>query len=296
MNAIEPRDAGRSADAFLARYAERRDRLGGDAQVREDAASLLRESGLPSRRVEAWKYTDLRPLAGLRLLADAPFVAADQAAALLGRFDLASGGLSGAARLVFVNGRLDEASSRLAAGIAVEHGVPAGTLSRPEREAFVALNGMLSEDGARIRVGAGVDAGRLLVVLLGAGPRESGAVSSHPRVCVLLEAGARLSLLEIAHGEGLYVNNPVLEVELRDRAHLDHVLLQDEGMEALHFSTVYADVAAGAAYDSFSLALGARLVVVEFEGRRLLVGVTRGGMALIAEGAAEFAQYIDDGG
>lgn len=43
-------------------------------------------------------------------------------------------------------------------------------------------------------------------------------------------------------------------------------------------------------------AMGARLVVVEFEGRRLLVGVTRGRMDLIAEGSSEFAQYIDDGG
>ncbi len=42
-------------------------------------------------------------------------------------------------------------------------------------------------------------------------------------------------------------------------------------------------------------ALGARLVVVEFEGRRLLVGVTRQRMDLIAEGSSEFAQYIDDG-
>ena len=42
-------------------------------------------------------------------------------------------------------------------------------------------------------------------------------------------------------------------------------------------------------------ALGARLVVVEFEGRRLLVGVTRQRMDLIAEGSGEFAQYIDDG-
>jgi flagellar protein FliO/FliZ len=42
-------------------------------------------------------------------------------------------------------------------------------------------------------------------------------------------------------------------------------------------------------------AMGGRLVVVEFEGRRLLVGVTRTSMSLLAEGQAEFAQYIDDG-
>ncbi|USI73715.1 FliO/MopB family protein [Sphingomonas morindae] len=48
--------------------------------------------------------------------------------------------------------------------------------------------------------------------------------------------------------------------------------------------------------DAISMgAMGARLVVVEFEGRRLLVGVTRGRMDLIAEGAGDFAPFIDDG-
>jgi flagellar protein FliO/FliZ len=41
-------------------------------------------------------------------------------------------------------------------------------------------------------------------------------------------------------------------------------------------------------------ALGARLVVVEFEGRYLLVGVTRGRMDLIAEGGGDFAQILSD--
>ena len=268
MNAIEPRNAGK----FLALYEQRALREQGHQpaagrQARDDAASLLRDAGLPSRRIEAWRYTDLRLLSGLTLAADMPALAPGDASRLLGRLDLESAGLSDAPRLVFVNGRLDGALSRLPDGVAITPGAQYGRLARPGRDTLVALNSMLSEDGAAIHVGAGVDAGRLLLVLLAAGGGQDQAVSSHPRFSVLLEAGARLSLLEIAHGEGLYVNNPVLEVELRHDAHLTHVLLQDESAEALHFSTVYAETAALASYDSFSLALGARLARHEVHAR-----------------------------
>jgi flagellar protein FliO/FliZ len=42
---------------------------------------------------------------------------------------------------------------------------------------------------------------------------------------------------------------------------------------------------------------GGRLAVVEFEGKRLLVGISRAGIQLISEAPGEeFARYIDDGG
>ncbi len=275
MNAIQPPQAaqpGHNAQRFLDVYEARKQTLPGAVQDRDEAAALLRLSGLPTRRLEAWKYTDLRLLTGLTLLGEPPAPDAGWGAAQLARLDLAAAGLAEASRLVFVNGRLDAALSRLPEDLDVEAGVSFGTLAHPQREPLVALNTMLSEDGARIHVRAGKDAGRLLLILLGAGaagPEGAGraAVSAHPRFSVLLEEGASLRLLEIARGDGLYVNNPVLEVELRERACLSHVLLQDEARQALHFSTVYAAVGQGAAYDSFSLALGAALARHEVHAR-----------------------------
>ena len=41
---------------------------------------------------------------------------------------------------------------------------------------------------------------------------------------------------------------------------------------------------------------GGRIAVVEFEGRRILVGVSRGRMDVLGEAPIDgFAQYIDDG-
>ena len=49
--------------------------------------------------------------------------------------------------------------------------------------------------------------------------------------------------------------------------------------------------------DAVSLgATGGKLAVVEFEGKRLLVGISRGRMDLLSEAPIDgFASYIDDG-
>jgi len=257
VNAIEPRRqdrpaAGLDAGAFLARF-----EAGGNASDtrRRDAAEQLRAEGFPRRRTEAWKYTDLAPLAQLGL---ATRRVADPLR-LLERVDLGGTALAATPRLVFVNGVVDDALTRLPDGMALDCQDTRERLARPESQPMAALNLMLNERTMRLHVPPGRDCGRLVVVMLGEGGPAAEAAHAHPSLALHLGEGARLSLLEVAHGSGVYVNNPLLEVSLRPRAHLTHVLLQDEGPEALHFSTVYASVAAGASYDSFTLGLGASL-------------------------------------
>ncbi len=97
-----------------------------------------------------------------------------------------------------------------------------GTLARPDAEPMVALNTMLAEDGAMIGVPAGVDAGTLLLVSLG-GDLHGTPSAFHPRHAVTLAPGARLTLVEVAHGRGHYLHNPVMEVHVAKGATLTHV-------------------------------------------------------------------------
>ena len=251
MNAIDSNNAVQ----FLALY----DGRAAGTALNEAGAAYLRGKGLPRRTVEAWKYTDLRPLTALSVSAGEPISGAtlETAAGLLRSLDLEAADLAATPRLVFVNGHLATALSLLPETAGVSwHGAPAGDELAPG--AMAALNAMLGDDGAALHVAAGVDAGRVLLVTLGVGTGAQ-AVTGHPHHRIVLEPDARLSLLEIAQGSGLYVNNPVLDVDVQAGAHLTHVRLQDEALEALHLSTVQAHVAERASYDSFSLALGARL-------------------------------------
>ncbi|HYZ31446.1 MAG TPA: Fe-S cluster assembly protein SufD [Crenalkalicoccus sp.] len=255
------RQAG--AAGFLARYEGLTGRLPGHAlpwlaALREAAAAAFRAQGLPTRRVEAWKYTDLRPVTEAAF--DEPLTMLDDTVALPPAH--------GAARAVLVDGRMRTELSALG-GI----GYPVadlaenlhmlegriGTLARPEELPLVALNTMLFEDGVVVTVPAGVQGGVLDLVSIASASERPAAF--HPRHLIRLEEGASLTLIETAvGGAARYLHNPVFEIALAPGARLVHARLQQEGAEGFQLSTVQAEVAAGATYDNFTLNAGARLV------------------------------------
>ena len=248
------------AQAFLSRYDGLRSRLPGNSLLREEAAQMFRRVGLPGPREEAWRYTSLRPLAEIDF--HEPLTPLADCARLLAKVPNIAG-----PRLVFVDGRFRDDLSIVPQHAAVRVGGPAyGTLAQPETDKLVALNTMLTEDGAGIDVAEGVDAGVLLLVSLGV-DAHGRAVAFHPRHNIRLARDAKLTLIEISVGEGIYLHNPVLEASIAAGASLTHLRLQDEARQAFHLSTVYADVGAGGVYDSFALNLGARLARMEVHAR-----------------------------
>ncbi len=248
------------AESFLARYEGLRSRLPGDSAVRDAAAALFRESGLPGVRNEAWKYTSLRPLAETAFRE--PLTSVESGAVpAMPEID--------APRLVFIDGRLRPDLCRMPPLVQVGSFATDssfGPLSHPEREAVVALNTMLAEDGAILDVAAGVDAGTLVLVNL-ALETEGRAIAFHPRHHIRLAPGAALTVIELAMGHGRYLHNPVTEIEVAAGARLSHVRLQDESVEAFHLATIYAEVQSGGFYDAFTLSLGALVSRAEFHAR-----------------------------
>jgi Fe-S cluster assembly protein SufD len=241
------------ATGFLQRYEGLVGRLPGDSALRAAAAAAFKVSGLPGgtqqRRIEAWKYTSLRPVAEASFQpASAPRHEAETLLAGLPLLD--------APRLVFVDAAFRaDLSAMAAAGFARFAEQPDfGTLTWPDREPMVALNTMLATDGAALHVPAGFDAG--LVQLISIVGRDA---DFHPRHSIRLGKGARLTVVEVSAGDGAYLLNTVAEIHVAEGAHLTHIRLQDEALTAFHVSTTYADVAAGGTYDSFTLNLGARL-------------------------------------
>jgi Fe-S cluster assembly protein SufD len=255
------------AASFLARYRGLRNRLPGHSAARERAAEMLQRHGLPSIRDEAWKYTSLRSLI------EAPFhealteVGVEGDLTKIGIPDLAM--LSDAPRAVFVDGRFRPDLSKQADSVRVRCFADAGNfgpLAKPEADRMVALNTMLAEDGALIDVDAGVDGGVLLLISMGA-DLSGTPTAFHPRHQIRLAEAASLTLVEICVGHGTYLHNPVTEIVLAEGARLAHVRLQNEAAEAFHLATIYADIAARASYDGFTLTIGARVARSEIHAR-----------------------------
>lgn len=243
-------------DAFLARYRGLRDRLPGDVAVRDAAAEVFAASGLPTVKQEAWRYTSLRPLADVAF--QEPLTEVSQAPL--------AGPLPDLPRVVLVDGRYQEELSTPPEGVAVT------SFARDARFGdegaglpMVALNTMLAEDGLGLHVAAGVDAGTIVMLTLAVDGHRP--VDFHPRHAITLEAGARLSIIEIARGEGTYLHNAVTTVDVAEGATLTHVRLQEEGAGAFHVNTTLATIAERATYDAFVLTLGARLARTEVHAR-----------------------------
>jgi Fe-S cluster assembly protein SufD len=226
--------------------------------LRAEAEARLAGRGLPSTADEDWKYTDLKPLAGLAF-GPAPEAAVDISGHLLPEMV--------GTRQVFVNGRHAPHASCASA-------VPAGVRFFPMSHAseachtlgsigngaakgiFEDLNTARFQDGAVILVPKNLKVALPLHLLF---VTKGEAAAVFPRILVVLERGAELELVEEHHGEGAYLSAPVVEVRVAEGAILRHERVQRDSAEAFHLGTLRAEVAKGGQYHSRTLSFGARL-------------------------------------
>jgi Fe-S cluster assembly protein SufD len=244
-----------------------RKRLPGDGAARESAFRRFAERGLPHRRVEEFKYTDLRAL----MKDAAPLVERLDAAGVTAVAKAASAfaGVE-ALQVAIVNGRLERTASsldKLPAGVeiaplaeALASGHPLLKQMSPVEQArdnpVYQLNSAFMTDGAVIRIAAGaaVEA-PIHLRFINAG---EAAFATATRVLVVAEEGASVTLVESHEGpDGVaYQANGVVEIVAGDRAAVRHVRLNAEGRDALALSTLTAKLGAEAALDSINVVIG----------------------------------------
>jgi Fe-S cluster assembly protein SufD len=286
-----------AAETALAHvYAEARSRLPGDdaiAAQRAAAFDVFAREGLPHRRVEDWKYTDLRAL-----MRDAKPLATPPDAQTKARGKTA-GALLGdveCRRLVFIDGAfVPELSdtAALEAGLTVDSLAAvladndvdlAGHLGKlaPSSDVAVALNTALMGDGAVIRIGAGATIERPLHLIFAASEKPA---ASFVRSLVVVEKGARVMLIESHEGPAgsEYQVNAALELFVGDEAHVDHVKIIGEGADALHVSTLAAAIGARARFNTFTFTAGGAVVrnqlFLKFDGEQTVANI--GGATLL---------------
>jgi Fe-S cluster assembly protein SufD len=254
-------------DAILNRfadYAARQSHWGGPAiaRRRQDAFETLKAKGLPTRRVEEWKYTDLRavmrdlpPLAGLPERAQVD--TAEKTTPLLQLVD--------ACRFLFVNGQ--DFSSAKADGVAWyrlgnDDDIPDSVRAALNREqlyaanAAVALNAAFMHDITVLHVTAGTTVATPLHLDFRTLTAEP--LASFGRVLVVLEAGASATLIETHQGpHGVaYQANTLIECDIGDGAALTHIRCNAAGDAALSLSTLGLHLGQKARANSFAMTFG----------------------------------------
>ena len=265
------------AQAYADQFARMRAELPGAADprlgaLRDGAMARFAAAGMPTQRLEDWKYTRLGALL------EGAFGTAPAVANGIGEDEIEalSPALAAAPRLVFANGRLRGDLGRLddlPEGMRVES-LGAGSaglaeaLDDGEADALSSLNAALSRDGALITVAKNARTETPLHIVHLARP-GAAAEASHLRHLIRLEPDASATVVESHFGPGgvSYWNNNACQIRLGRDARLRHFRRQQEGGAGLHRGAVRIVLEAGAAYESFVLLLGGAIARDEIDVR-----------------------------
>ncbi|MDO8401431.1 MAG: Fe-S cluster assembly protein SufD [Bradyrhizobium sp.] len=266
-----------------------RDRLPGTGKVadlRRQALEAHERLGLPHRRIEDWKYTDLRVLMREVLpLAAAPDAEALKRAAAA----LKLHAIAGVRKVVLVDGvfapTLSETSD-LGKDInirtlreALESGDAASQaqlFSPDNSDAMVALNSAMMTDGVVIEVGDNaVIPLPLHIVHIASGAAPAAMFT---RSLIRLGKHASATLVESyigAEGAKAYQVHDSLIVAIGDGARLDHVRLIEDSREAFNISSAVVTLGANAHFNTFGMNTGSlvsryqAVIAVAGEGSRV---------------------------
>jgi Fe-S cluster assembly protein SufD len=273
-------DTGRAVGNFFATARDRLPGAGDVAELRRKAFEVYERAGLPHRRIEDWKYTDLRTLMGQVLpLAPQP----DAAALVRAKVALAQVAVEGAAKLVLVDGAFVAALSDLAAldeGVNVktlreilESGVKEASgdlLQTASTDAMLSLNAAMATDGVVVSIADGTATARpIQIVHVATAPSGSAFTRSHVR----LGKGTRATLVEsfvAAEGAGAYQANDAVILSIGDEAKLSHLRLMADAADAVNVSSGIATVGARARLNLFNMIRGG--AVSRYQGFLTLAG------------------------
>ena len=237
-------------------YTERHNEPDFLSKLRSAGIERFEQIGLPTRRQEDWRFTDLSAFSALAFERAGPAPVETKA--------LPAPLLSDGPRLVFVNGHYNQALSRqaeLPGGVIVsslkqalsEHSAlleqHLGQTPGLSDNAFSALNDALFDDGACIYI----PAGKILeqpveLVFWNTVQDDIPPAAVYPRNLIMLEAGAQASIIESYAGEhnaGTYFCGPQSELKLGRDAVCRYHKLQQEAPAAYHLGAVRWQLAAG---------------------------------------------------
>jgi len=239
--------------------------------IRSAGAEQFRARGLPTRKDEAWKYTGLGALDkdGIELASGMtiPYSGKTHPSPLAEsqlQLDLLDGQIlaqigevpAGLTVLSLTEALTSEVKGlqALLESLADKH--PKGAAGR----GFSALNSATLDSGVYIHVAAGTDAGRLC--LIWSTSQVDKALLFNSRVCVILEQGAKLELLEQfeSPAENANTSNVIVQAELGEAADLRHIRFQQESESAVLITRTEVSQQLNSEYAYYGFDLGGGLV------------------------------------
>jgi Fe-S cluster assembly protein SufD len=242
--------------------------------------------GLPHRRLEDWRWTDLRQrIAG----AYPPVLARRGSEIAKADIDRSPFAAQIRARIMVIDGFYSAGHSSLPASGGIEvHDLgrtgpnwltrATSAASAPENDPILAMNTAFMAGGVAVRIAAGTNAEAPFEILSIVTAGEPRTLSS--RIVLVVEEGASASVVETYLGTqgASYVNNVVTEVLLAPGARLDRVKLQNDSVQSIHLSNLQARLAKAAILRDCTVTTGAATArqqgFIAFEGENADAKIT----------------------
>lgn len=234
-------------------------------KVREDAFAGFEAKGLPHRRLESWRYTDLRNLVreamplvrrparpqaiadrlALQTIAGRRFVTID---GVFSADDSDLTGLPEGVRARSLAEALAESSDEIAAAF-----------TPPEvarDDSALMLNAAFAQDGVVIEIADGAELDQPIVLLaLGSGASEASIVS---RALIKIGAGAKVTVVELQESVGaapVQVNHATSFV-IGEGAEVEHVrMVSRQRAETVQVQSLLVELGGHASFDSVAVAV-----------------------------------------
>ncbi|BAQ17208.1 Fe-S cluster assembly protein SufD [Methyloceanibacter caenitepidi] len=272
------------------------DALPGDAAIaaaRKGAIQTYAGLGLPHRRVEEWKYTDLRGALDSvpPLLAEADVAVSDadlemaigKAFMTLPAYRLVVAAGEFRADLSDVEG-LRKAGVEIAPLAQMLESPPSWLKASLEEaggrrdDVVIALNTALMTAGVAVRLPDGLTLQKPIHLIHLDAPGKAGSI--YTRNVVVAEEGASATLIESfgTFGVAGLQRNAVTTVSLAAKSAIHHLKLQREALETIHLNVWAATIGAEARYNAFQVSMGAALarnqVYVRFDGENATTDIS----------------------
>jgi len=258
MHAAPPRTAAETA--LVKAYADRLSELPGDGAVtvkRDDAIEAIK-AGLPTRRVEAWHYTDLRRL--LVAVPDHDATADPKPVAPL---------VEGATVLPILNGiaggRVPSLEGVLLTSLAekLSDGSFASALDpRDDDDAIGFLSTAFVSDGWFVDILPGTTLAAPLEL-----QNMQGGGQTHVRLPVRAGAGVKATIIERQSGSGDALVTSVTNLLVGDGADIVWLIVQDQPETATHLAQFNAELGRNSRLTLFIMNAGGKLVRQEVRVR-----------------------------
>lgn len=200
---------------------------------------------LPHRRMEDWRWTDLRRLIDKPYPPRQSVIAADaDIEKLIKSSPFAK--IVGA-RMVFVNGAYAHVYSQMANAEII--------LGDLGDEPVLAMNAVFADDGAKLHISGNDDSPiELLFINTKAEPRTVAT-----RNIIDVAEGASAVVIETHLGQGAYLSNSVTEIRLAKSAKLDRIKVELDSAEAIHLAHAHVTLGQNSVFNDFTLTSGARV-------------------------------------